>query len=122
MVYYHFIETKQPTKGIKMKKLVTASILLAASFTVNASCFSLVSNVLDEVAGAVSTKATSSSAISLYVSTCELNRTKAIHKIGSIDDVKKELEKDENKLNDAAKDVGTVNYIVGVKSFATFNK
>jgi hypothetical protein len=89
-----------------MKKLITASILLAASFTANASCFSLVSNVLDEVAGAVSQKATSSSAISLYVSTFELNRTKAIHKIGSIEDVKKELIKDEKRLNDVEKMLG----------------
>ena len=103
-------------------KAAIASIIFAVSATASASCMSLVSNQLDEVSGAVSEKATSASAISMYLSTCELYRDKAIYKMSTMDEVKSSLSKTEKELNAAYQDVGTVNYIVGVKAFATFTK
>jgi hypothetical protein len=113
--------TKQ-LRELKMKKLAIATILTAMPFLANASCFSLVSGVLDEVGTAVSSKATSASAISLYVSTCEVSRMDAIYKIRTMEETKAKWKEVEVNLNKEYKDVGTVNYIVGVKSFATFSK
>lgn len=105
-----------------MKKLIIAAAISLASFGANASCYGIVSGVLDDAGTALSQKASSASAIGLYIATCERYKQKAIYGEATKGEAIKSLEETEKRLNDVYGDVGTINFIVGMRTFNTFKK